>query len=252
MTNPEKVFSPQSEPRAQRKYFFITIRGLGELCAVVVFQLLQGHQIYQDQKVEMRVSRACVIIGVFLAVATCLSCSSSPLLVQKKKEYAGNGVCRAAILPFVNASRFDQGDVVFQRIFATQMSGATGIDIVAEGDVRKLYAELRIYPNTFPDIEQLRVLGSRLKADLLIGGRVVEMEEKMGGNFVNPVLSVDMQTYDGRSGEILWTTYHRREGKEFRKVMHFGLVNTITQLSRIMADEIVHVWTEEGVKQCEK
>ncbi|OKY74849.1 MAG: hypothetical protein BM485_11470 [Desulfobulbaceae bacterium DB1] len=200
---------------------------------------------------EMKIFRI-IRLFVFLAGVSiwCASCTPSRLLLQKKIAYQGNGVCRAAILPFGNTSRFDQGDIVFQRIFASQMSRNTGIDIASEGDVRKIYTELRIYPNAMPDIDQLRVVGSRLKADLLVGGRITEMEEKMGDNFVNPVLSVDMQVYDGKSGKILWTTYHRREGKEFRKVMHFGLVNTVTQLSQIMSDEILEVWAEEGVKKC--
>ncbi|MFH1216190.1 MAG: hypothetical protein V1706_06790 [Pseudomonadota bacterium] len=170
--------------------------------------------------------------------------------MQKKIDYQGNGVCKVALLPFGNASRFDQGEVVFQRIFGSRIIRNTDIDIASEGDVRNIFNELRIYPNALPDLDQLRVIGSRLKADLLIGGRITEMEEKMGGNFVNPVLSVDIKVYDGKTGEILWTTYHRREGKEFRKIMHFGLVNTVTQLSRIMSDEILEVWAEQGVKKC--
>jgi hypothetical protein len=34
--------------------------------------------------------------------------------------------------------------------------------------------------------------------------------------------------------------------------MHFGLVNTVTQLSRIMANEVIEEWYAEGMKRCEK
>jgi len=180
------------------------------------------------------------------------SCTSSRPSLEKKNVYEGESICSVALLPFINGSRFEQGNLIMQRVFAAELSRIAGIEVASEGDVQNIYQELRIYPNQLPGIEQIRVLGSRLDVQLVISGRISEMEEKMGDNYVNPVLALTLQVYDAKSGKTMWTTYHGREGTDYRKVMHFGLVNTVTQLSRIMSDEIIEEWFAEGMKQCGK
>ncbi|MBI5557133.1 MAG: hypothetical protein HY885_05800 [Deltaproteobacteria bacterium] len=129
---------------------------------------------------------------------------------------------------------------------------SAGIKVASEGDVWNLYRELRIFPNQHPDIEQIMVIGSRLDVQLIITGRIAEMEEKMGDNYVTPVLALTLEVHDAKSGKTMWTTYHRREGADYRTVMHFGLVNTVTQLSRIMAEEVIEEWYAKGMKRCEE
>ncbi|MFZ5773627.1 MAG: hypothetical protein ACOY4W_19575 [Thermodesulfobacteriota bacterium] len=180
------------------------------------------------------------------------SCTSAKPLLEKKNVYEEESICKVALLPFINSSRFEQGNLVMQRVFAAELSRLAGIEISSEGDVQNIYQELRIFPNQLPSIEQLRVLGSRLDVQLIINGRITEMEEKIGDNYVNPVLALTLQVYDAKSGKTMWTTYHRREGSDYRKVMHFGLVNTMTQLSRITSDEIIEEWFAEGMKPCGK
>ena len=190
------------------------------------------------------------LLFVMLFVAS--ACTSSRPAIEKKNVYQDESICKVALFPFINDSRFRQGDLITQRVFAAELNRLAGIEVAAEGDVQNIYQELRIFPNQNPSIEQIRVLGSRLDVQLLISGRVTEMDEEMGGNYVNPVLALTLQIYDAKSGKTMWTTYHRREGTDYRKVMHFGLVNTVTQLSRIMSDEIIEEWFDEGMKQCGK
>lgn len=184
---------------------------------------------------------------LLLAGSACTSFKPAP---AKKNGHECAPVCRVAFLPFINSSRFEQGNVIVQRILGAELNRIGGAEVASEGDVRNIYRELRIFPNQHPDIEQIKVIGSRLDAQIIISGRITEMEEKMGDNYVNPVMGVILQVYDGNTGKSLWTTYHRKEGSDYRKIMHFGLVNTVTQLSRIMADEIIDQWFAEGMKRC--
>lgn len=190
-----------------------------------------------------------LLIAILLGVS---SCTSSRPSLEKKNVYEGESVCSVALLPFINASRFAQGNFISQRVFAAELNRVGGIAVASEGDVQNIYRELRIFPNQLPDIEQIKVVGSRLDVQLVISGRITEMEEKMGDNYVNPVLALTLQIYDAKSGKTMWTTHHRREGSDYRTVMHFGLVNSVTQLSRIMSDEIIEEWFSEGMKQCGK
>jgi hypothetical protein len=148
-----------------------------------------------------------IMMGLLLG---CISCAPSPPSVEKNVAYEGNGVCRVALLPFINDSRFDQGGIIVQRIMGAELSSTAGIEVASEGDVWNLYRELRIFPNQHPDIEQMMVIGSRLGVQLIITGRIAEMEEKMGDNYVTPVLALTFDVHDGKSGKTMWTTYHRR------------------------------------------
>nr|MBF0220888.1 hypothetical protein [Desulfobulbaceae bacterium] len=122
--------------------------------------------------------------------------------------------------------------------------------IVQEGDVRKIFRQMRISPKSNPNLEQLQILADRLSVDALVVGKIISMDELQGPLLTEPELAVDIQLVDASSGKIILTTYHARKGEDFRKVMHFGLVNTLTELSGNVAHEIIEIWKEKGLAKC--
>ncbi len=179
-----------------------------------------------------------------------MSCTSTKPSLHTFAAVEADALCRTAVLPFVNNSRFDQGELIVQRVFAAELADLQGVEVVGEGDVRAFYPELRIFPNQLPDLDQLRVLGSRLGVQSIISGRIVEMEERGTVNKVNPQIALSLQVHSGQSGETMWTSYYRREGEDYRTVMHYGQINTVTELARIMSNEILEKWLSEGVSGC--
>lgn len=167
-------------------------------------------------------------------------------------ESASEPICSVAVLPFVNNSQFDQGDIVVQRIMVAGLSKVPGLKIAGEGDVRQLYPELQIFPGQQPAIEQMKIIGSRLAVQALITGEIVQMAEESRGREINPILEIHLQVFDADSGQTMWATFHRRDGRDFRKLMHFGMVNTVSELAMVMADEIYLEWQNEGFAQCVK
>lgn len=161
-------------------------------------------------------------------------------------------ICSVAILPFVNDTKFDQGEIVVQRIMVATLSQFPDLKIASEGDVRHLYPELHIFPGEQPNIKQMQIIGSRLEVQTLITGKIIQMAEENKGGETNPVLAIHLQVFDAYSGQTLWTTFHRRDGHDFRKVMHFGLINTVSELAKVMAEEIYLEWQNKGFAQCEK
>ncbi len=194
-----------------------------------------------------------IFVLFLLIIFFCLSgCSSREPTLHLLSDLGGQKICKVALLPFINNSDYDQGHLIVQRIFETELNNAVPVEIVAEGDVRKIYQQLRIYPNQMPDLEQLRVLGSRLGVQALIGAKVMVMEEKTASSCkVNPMLAINFHVFDGKTGRSLWTSYYRKEGREYQTVMHFGQINTISELSRIMSREIIEKWFSKGVMECE-
>jgi len=161
-------------------------------------------------------------------------------------------VCRVAVLPFLNDSDYPLGDTIVTKVFATQFQEAGNYLVIQEGDILKAYQQLRILPGVQQSLEQLQIIGDRVNAQLLITGIIMEMREDRGEhNTVNPMLILEIQIRDGRSGEILWTAFHRRQGTDYKKTMHFGTIHTVTGLSRQMAEEIINLWFEKGLKQCD-
>jgi len=161
-------------------------------------------------------------------------------------------VCRVAVLPFINDSDFPLGDAIAYKVFATEFQTAGNYMVIQEGEILKVYQQLHILPGETPTLEQLQITADRVNAQLLITGIVMEMREDRGEyDTLIPEIIMEIHIRDGRSGEILWTAFHRRQGFEYKKTMHFGTIHTVTGLSRQMAEEIINLWFNKGLKQCD-
>ena len=125
-------------------------------------------------------------------------------------------------------------------------------DVAQEGDIRDIYDQIKLLPGQQPSIEQIRLLGSRLGAQAIITGSVITMGEQRQFLGMKPSLAVHVNILDAHTGKILWSTYHHREGADYRKVMHFGMVNTVTSLAQHVSQEILTLWFDKGFKGCEK
>ncbi len=160
------------------------------------------------------------------------------------------GTCKIAILPFLNESNYLQGGDMVAKIFHSELAASGQFQLLQEGDVRNMYQQLLLYPNLLPNREQLKMIGGRLRSDLLVGGIVQKMYQRDSGNFVDTELTLILLLYHGKTGEILWITYHRRRGEEYQQFMHIGRLKTLTALARRMSQEIITDWINEGMLPC--
>lgn len=190
--------------------------------------------------------------GAVLLVGGCTGFLPSRMpLHQQVSPLPPGPVCRVAILPFLNDSDYPYGNEIVQKVFATRFQGAGDHRVIQDGDVLKIYHQLRIIPGEPPTPEQLRIIGDRVDAQLMITGIILEMREDPGAHrTANPMIIMEVQILDGESGETLWTTFHRRRGTDYKKAMHFGTLHTVTGLSQQMAGEIINLWYERGLSQC--
>lgn len=158
--------------------------------------------------------------------------------------------CRIAVLPFLNQTGYPEADAIFYRIFLAELVQSGRFDIVQEGDVRDIFHHLRVWPGHEPEEEQMKILGERLGVKIVITGTVVKMAEVPKAKIVNPTLAVSLKILDTESSQTIWCTFHRREGKQYRKVMHFGMVNTVTGLAHRVSLEVLELWFRQGLKGC--
>lgn len=201
-------------------------------------------------KTEKKVCRASWLVIFLWTVFALTGCGVKKPYVQ---EFSARGPAdrqNIAVLPFVNRSGFPQGEKILYRLFLVGLVQQCNWHVALEGDVFKVYRQMRLKPWDIPDVEQLRVIAVRLGVDTLIVGEVLEMDEKVTQSGVSPALSFQVRVYDGKSGLLQWSSLYRREGGDYQKVMHFGMVNTVSELGKKMVQEILGVWREKGLLAC--
>lgn len=186
---------------------------------------------------------------VLLSTSGCVS-HTSPTEFQQLKKLS-HQICQIAVLPFFNDTEYTQGGIIFYRIFLSQLNKSGDFDVVQEGDVRKIYRQMKINPKQTPTLEQTLILADHLNLQAVVVGKVVLMEEQKGSLQTEPKLAVDLKLLDATTGNIILTSYLNKSGEDFRKVMHFGLVNNITELAKLVSDEILDTWRENGVTGCD-
>lgn len=189
-----------------------------------------------------------IVLAAVIAAFGCVPSSSGPevnVLGEAPKP-----ICRIAVLPFVNTTDYALGDAIVYRIFVAELNRLGVFTVAQEGDVRRILRQMKLTPQETPGHEQTLVLADRLGVDAIITGEIVDMHEEEGAQDSDPLLAVDLKLLATGSNKPLLTTYHRRRGEDYRKVMHFGLVDTMTSLAVRVSDEILEIWFAKGLKPC--
>jgi polysaccharide biosynthesis protein PelC len=189
---------------------------------------------------------------VLLALLLGTGCARTELpTARQMAPLPAEMICRVAVLPFLNDSKFRAGDAIVAKVFSARLQETGNYLVAQDGDVFKAYRQLALLPGTAPSSEQFQIIADRVNAQVLITGIVVEMREDRGEHgSVNPLVVLEVQIRDGRSGEVLWTSFHRRRGTDYQKTMHFGTIYTVTGLIRQMTDEILTLWLKKGLSRC--
>lgn len=191
-----------------------------------------------------------ILIFLFAVTSFPDGCASAQVPDSSPQTLNELQICNVAVLPFVNETEYNQGDVIFYRIFTAELHKVKGLSISQEGDVRKIYRQMRLDVKQTPDLDQLLILGDRLGGQAFIMGKILKMSEKKGSMDAQPLIAVNLRLVNAVTGKIIRTIYLSRTGEDFRKIMHFGLVNTITELASLLSDEIARKWFKEGGATC--
>lgn len=192
---------------------------------------------------------------IFQGFAICLlfvlsACAGTGPILEKNFPMDESRGCRVAVLPMGNESDSRNGGGIATVILRSELSRLEAIQLVNDGDLSTFYRQLKIMPGQYPSQEQLRVMAETLGVDLFVGGAVFEFADKDRGKRTEASFALILQIIDPVQGNIAWSTYHRRTGGDYRKVMHFGVINTVTELARETIREIIDLWVEEGFTEC--
>ncbi len=196
---------------------------------------------------KKNIQRLAIIISLVVGLSACTPAS---LDFKQLAPLPTDKVCRVMVLPFADNSGYPRGGMIFSRIFEAELIDAGNYLVPSEGDIKEIFRLLKIYPRQELNSEQIRLLAERLDVRLVITGTLLELVDTVAGRDRKLAIGVLVRIYDGRTGAQLWTTYNRREGADYRTIMHFGVINNITQLARTVAREIIEKWFDRGLTRC--
>ncbi len=186
---------------------------------------------------------------LFIVVA----CSGKKMQFHKLRPLPEQKICRLAILPFTINAETSYLAMTVAHVFQAVLAANGDYEFIQEGDIIELFRQFKIIPGSRqPRIEEMQIIGNYLNVQYLITGHILKIGTEMSEDRRDyPVLAFKLSLIEAATGETVWTSYSRKKGDEKRVVLHFGLINSSTQLAGLMAQEIISQWTAEGfTAQC--
>ncbi len=195
-----------------------------------------------DEKGKWRIASG--VMGILLLVMGCAGKQRRHPLVTLAGE--SRPVCKIAVLPFQNQTKFSAAGLILYRIVMAEMANRGDFQIVEEGIVRRILLQGKVYPGQAIGIEIRKMIVEATGVEAFLSGEVEEaIEEKDRVH-----LAFRMRVQEAKTGRLLWTTYYARSGNEYRTVMHFGKIDTLTGLARQMVEDVLLTWQGKGLGGC--
>jgi len=186
-----------------------------------------------------------------LALVSCSAFGSGKTITRVAGGELRSKVCRVVLLPFVNESRSEQLDVQAYRVFLAEVVKSGIFTVIPEGDIKDFFYRNRIGQQTIWDRKLIAILSQQLDVD---GAIVVFIRDSnlARGSYGSKqtFISLQVELHDARSGKLILSSFLRRRGSDYTKVLHFGVVDTVSGLLQRMFREIIEKWEEEGVSGC--
>ncbi len=166
--------------------------------------------------------------------------SSTAPYTYVRKSYEQSSVKKVAILPFYNNTKIAEASKIVTGAFVANIVEMKKFKVEFSGNVRSFLVNRRIIVRTGVDLDTIKLMGKRLGVDAVILGRIEEfagINGKKGGSV--PVVSIGSRMVDVRTGEILWMAQYRKTGDDYIKVLDFGKVRSVSELTGKMVSEMI-------------
>ena len=187
----------------------------------------------------MSLTRKFIFLLVILEfISACSSATTPHAYVRKNHDQPG--VKKVAIFSFHNNTMIAEASKIVTGAFVASLVKTKKFKVEFPGNIKSFLVNERIIVRTGVDLDTIKRMGRRLGVDAVIMGRIEEfvgMEEKKRG--VIPVVSISSRLVDVRTGKILWMAQHRRTGDDYIKVLDFGKVRSVGELTKKMVLEMI-------------
>ena len=169
------------------------------------------------------------------------ACSSATIpYAYVRKNHDQPGVKKVAIFSFHNNTTIAEANKIVTGAFVASLVKMRKFKVEFPGNIKSFLVSERIIVRTGVDLNTIKLMGRRLGVDAVIMGRIEEfvgVEKKKRG--VIPVVSISSRMVDVRTGKILWIAQHRRTGDDYIKVLDFGKVRSVGELTKKVVLEMI-------------
>ncbi len=143
---------------------------------------------------------------------------------------------RVVVLPFANNS-VDLAAGRLASILAAFRLRALGFEVVEPADLRAALLAAGVHSVTNPDPEELKKLSAQLGTGLFLSGTVFGYQQAAPG--VDAEVEVDLTLIDVRTGRIVGSVHHQREGRDYSGLLELGAIaNGSTLMDQVLAEMI--------------
>ena len=187
----------------------------------------------------MSLTKKFIFLLVILEFISACSSATTPY-AYVRKNHDQPGVKKVAIFSFHNNTMIAEASKIVTGAFVASLVKTKKFNVEFPGNIKSFLVSERIIVRTGVDLDTIRRMGRRLGVDAVIMGRIEEfvgMEEKKRG--VIPVVSISSRMVDVRTGKILWMAQHRRTGDDYIKVLDFGKVRSVGELTQKVVLEMI-------------
>ncbi len=196
-----------------------------------------GFHIAKVSKAER--TRRFIFLLVILGFISGCSSSGTPY-TYVRKNHDQPAVKKVAVLSFYNNTKITGASKIVTGAFIANLIKTRKFKVEFSGNIKSFLVSERIIVRTGIDLNTIKLAGKRLGVDAVIIGRVEEfigIEKKKRS--VIPVVSISSRMVDARTGKILWMAQYRRTGDDYIKVLDFGKVRSVGELTRKMVLEMI-------------
>ncbi len=150
---------------------------------------------------------------------------------------------RVAVLPVFNLSERKYAGEIIALHFVRQLRAYQNFDIIEPGVVRHALLGLRIIMDDGLSLANADVIFSRLNADLILTGKVMDYQDYQGTSG-KPKVDFSAQLIERKSREVVWSAKSYNHGDDGVFFFDWGRVNT----AYAMASQMVQLAVEDIVK----
>ena len=198
-------------------------------------------------------SSGCMVSVLALLLVLVSACSVPRRTITKVASSASDiKLCRVVLLPFINESRSPQLSTQAYRIFFSEIARSALFRVEPEGDLQLFLYRNRIRSDTIWNSKLFLDLAQQLEVDGVVVAYIRGSNLAAGSSGSrNAFISLQVELHDARTGRLVLSSFLRRTGEDYTKLLHFGVVDTVSGLLQRMALEIISEWQEKGVSGCQ-
>ena len=150
---------------------------------------------------------------LYAALVLVSACTSAELYKDQKMDFGS--IYTVAVMPLTNLSKEQMAADRVRDVFVTMLLASGDVYVVPQGEVARGVSLAGISNPSAPSTDEIKKLGTVLKADAIITGVVREYGEVRSGSASANVLSLSFQMAEVQTGRVVWSVSSTKGGIGF-------------------------------------